>query len=89
MLFAPKDSYPLVTCSTCGTAYRDDSDWSGDAHPERDCVRAQTERETVAAIVAWLRAEANKHHGPMPGVDPVGSVRVIADAIMRGDWRER
>lgn len=59
-----------------------------------DCMpegvdRTAVERETVAAIVKWLRREAAKHNGPMPGVDPVGSVRVIADAIERGDWRER
>lgn len=50
-------------------------------------LAVDAERETIARVVAWLRAEAAKHGGPMPGVDPVGSVRVIADAIERGDWR--
>lgn len=50
-------------------------------------ARDETERETVARIVAWLRAEADKSAGPAP-VDAEGSVRVIADAIERGDWKE-
>lgn len=45
MLFKPKNENPMATCSTCGTTYVDDSDWSGDAHPERDCVKAKTERD--------------------------------------------
>lgn len=52
-------------------------------------AEADAERETLARVVKWLRAEAAKHDAPMPGVDPVGSVLVIADAIERGDWRER
>lgn len=52
------------------------------------CVdKRNVERETIARVVAWLRREAAKHNGPMPGVDPVGSVLVIADAIERGDWK--
>lgn len=54
----------------------------------REHSTCRTERETIARVVAWLRREAAKHNGPMPGVDPVGSVRVIADAIEEGAWRE-
>lgn len=52
------------------------------------CYGAKVERETLARVVAWMRREAAKHNGPMPGVDPVGSVLVIADAIERGAWKE-
>lgn len=30
--------HPLVTCKRCGLTYRDDSDWSGDAHSNNDCA---------------------------------------------------
>ena len=52
-----------------------------------DRERHKAEKQVLARVVAWLRREAAKHNGPMPGVDPVGSVLVIADAIERGDWK--
>lgn len=88
-MFGPGPRAKSVTCEACGATYLDDpDDWSGDQHPERECIPRRIERETIARVVAWLRAEAAKHDGPMPGVDPVGSVLVIADAIERGDWRD-
>ncbi len=29
----------MVTCNRCRATYRDDNDWSGPSHSERDCVR--------------------------------------------------
>lgn len=72
-----------AVCKTeCGTRRYCDDECLGYAQG-----REQGERETIARVVKWLRAEAAKHSAPMPGVDPVGSVLVIADAIEQGEWR--
>jgi hypothetical protein len=33
------DEHPRVTCAECGLTYTDDSDWSGPAHSQDDCIR--------------------------------------------------
>jgi len=40
----PNANYPKVTCPDCGLTYVDDADWSGPAHPDRDCIRVLKER---------------------------------------------
>ncbi len=80
-MLGPGPRAKSVTCEACGATYMDDpDDWSGDQHPERECIPRRIERETIARVVAWLRA---------PGwVDDVDAKQRIADAIERGDWRE-
>lgn len=68
MIFNQKNQGPAVTCATCGTTYHDDSDWSGDAHPERDCVRAKTEgemRRVFAERTATLRLKLAEARGQL------------------------
>lgn len=37
--FSPPPDAPRVTCTQCGHEYVDDSDWSGPAHNQQDCIR--------------------------------------------------
>lgn len=51
--------------------------------PLPDCIRCETERETIARVVAWLRdvAERNTSAAGRLAAD------VYADAIERGEWK--
>lgn len=62
-------------CRVCGQHIH--GTYCGEAHA---MAAARIEAETVAAIVAWLRAA---------GDPPEGWDYTIADRIARGDWRPK
>lgn len=49
------DEHPQRTCCTCGMTYTDDSDWSGPAHTERDCIREMGRLLAETLGENWLR----------------------------------
>lgn len=41
-------AHPRVTCEDCGLEYTEDSDWSGSAHSDRDCIAQLRKRLFMA-----------------------------------------
>lgn len=46
-------------------------------------VQAETERETISRVVAWLRERADERHGSAGQLWSAD----IANRLERGDWR--
>ncbi len=64
-----------ITCPTCGLTYVDDADWSGPAHPERECVASLGAE--VTRLRGWLAKAAEMFHAAGCEIE----ARIIEDVM--------
>lgn len=84
-MFARGPRAKTVICETCGSSYLDDpDDWSGEAHPETECLlsRLVAAEAKIREFVDGWRAEADRARATGLTIE---AVRGLVEAWDRAD----